>query len=132
MLHNNERTATEEHPLVKTILVVEDEASIGALLIQIILQETSYDVLLVTDGFQALNVIREIMPNLFILDYRLPSMNGIDLYDQLHTVKGLEDTPGIMLSAYLPKHEIEKRSLVALSKPFELDELLDTVEKLLA
>jgi len=72
------------------------------------------------------------MPNLFILDYRLPSMNGIDLYDQLHTVKGLEDTPGIMLSAYLPKHEIEKRSLVALSKPFELDELLDTVEKLLA
>ena len=98
MLYNTERTATEEHPLVKTILVVEDETTIGALLMQIILQETPHQVLLVTDGFQALKVIREIMPNLFILDYRLPSMNGIDLYDQLHTIKGLEHTPKCLLT----------------------------------
>ena len=36
------------------------------------------------------------------------------------------------MSAYMPEEEVAKRKLVSLKKPFELDELLDTVEKLLA
>ena len=132
MLYDQECSLIQEAPLVKMILVVEDDTSIGALLLQVIEQETPYQALLVTDGFQALKLINEIKPHLFLLDYQLPKMNGIDLYDRLHATKELEETPAIMISAYLPKHEIQKRSLIGMRKPFELGELLDTVEQLLA
>ena len=131
MLHDHAHLLAEEPATRKTVLVVEDDTGIGSFLVQAIKQETSYHALLATDAFQALQVINEIRPHLFILDYLLPRMNGIELYDQLRMIQGLEDIPAIMISARLPKHEIEKRSLIGMSKPFELGELLDTIEHLI-
>lgn len=129
------RDKTEQHSKeetsVKTVLVVEDDTGIGTFLVQAILQETSHQAMLVADGFQALKAVSNIKPSLFILDYQLPRMNGIDLYDQLHATKGLEHIPAIVISARLPKHEIEKRKIIAMSKPLELDDFLNTIEKLL-
>jgi DNA-binding response OmpR family regulator len=122
---------SKEGSSVKTVLVVEDDTGIGTFLVQAILQETSHHAMLVADGFQALKAVSNIKPSLFILDYQLPRMNGIDLYDQLHATKGLEHIPAIVISARLPKHEIEKRKIIAMSKPLELDDFLNTIEKLL-
>lgn len=116
----------------KTILVVEDDASIGTLLVQALAQETPYSAMLVTDGIQALNVARSIKPCLFITDYWLPHINGLELYDRLQATKELADTPAIIMSAYLPEQEVRKRKLIGLNKPFDLDEFLEVVEKLLA
>jgi len=116
---------------VRSILVVEDDSDIGLFLVQAILQETPHQALLVTDGFQALKAITNIKPDLFILDYWLPSMNGIDLYDRLHAIEGLEHIPTIMISAQLPKRELQKRAIHSLNKPLELDEFLRLVEHLL-
>ncbi len=74
-------------------------------------------------------VVREIKPDLFLLDYHLPSMDGIELYDHLHATKGLEQIPAILLSANLPRKELEKRKMVGVRKPFELDTLLNTIAK---
>ena len=116
---------------VKTVLVVEDDTGIGNFLVQAILQETPYQAMLVADGFQAIKAVTNIKPSLFILDYQLPRMNGIELYDQLHATKGLEHIPAMVISARLPRHEIEKRKIIAMSKPLELDDFLNTIEKLL-
>ncbi|MFL5691097.1 MAG: response regulator, partial [Ktedonobacteraceae bacterium] len=64
---------------VKTVLVVEDDTGIGNFLVQAILQETPYQAMLVADGFQAIKAVTNIRPSLFILDYQLPRMNGIEL-----------------------------------------------------
>lgn len=119
-------------PFLKTILVVEDDAGIGEFLVQALVQETAHHAHLVTDGFQALEIVKENPPDLFILDYHLPRMTGLDLYDQLHRTAGLEAIPAIIMSASLPKHEVAKRQLIGLHKPLELNELLDVVEALLA
>jgi CheY-like chemotaxis protein len=132
MPHKNEQSFAQEQGTNKTILVVEDDTSIGEFLVQLLVQETPYRALLVTDGFQALDIIRNIKPDLLILDYRLQKMTGVDLYDRLHTMTGLEHIPGIIISANLPKDELQKRTLVGISKPFELSDLLGTVDKLLA
>ncbi len=132
MSHDKEQLPAGENALVKTVLVVEDDAGIGGFIVQAILQETSHQAMLVIDGFQALRAVTNIKPSLFILDYQLPRMNGIELYDQLHTIKGFENIPAIMMSARLPKNEIEKRKIVGMSKPLELDDLLLTIESLLA
>jgi DNA-binding response OmpR family regulator len=131
MFHEKEQF-WEQGPIgEKLILVVEDDEAIGALLIQFLAQETCYQALWVANSFEALNVVREIKPDLFILDYQLPVMNGIQLYDQLHVISQLENVPAILLSARLPRYEVEKRSLIGLGKPFELDDLLETINKAL-
>jgi DNA-binding NtrC family response regulator len=116
---------------VKSILVVEDDSDIGLFLIQAISQETPHQALLVTDGFQALKAITNLKPDLFILDYWLPSMNGLELYDKIHATNGLEHIPTIMISAQLPKRELQKRAIHSLNKPLELDEFLRLIERLL-
>ena len=58
-------------------------------------------------------------------------MNGIQLYDSLHVISRLENVPAILLSSRLPRREVEKRSLIGMGKPFDLDELLETVNKAL-
>ena len=118
-------------PTTKTILIVEDDDNIGTFLVEALSQETPYRAMLVTNGFQALEAASNIKPSLCITDYRLPIMDGLELYDRLHSTEGLKNTPVIIMSAYLPEQEIKKRHLVSLSKPFELDDLLNTVQKLL-
>jgi CheY-like chemotaxis protein len=86
---------------------------------------------LVANGFAALRAVSDIKPNLFLLDYQLPRMNGIELYDQLHAQKGLEDVPAIMMSASLPKHAIGKRQIINIDKPIELEALLHAIQSLL-
>ena len=126
------QASSEDHINVKTILVVEDDEDIGSFIVEALLQETSHQALLVPTGSKALETVKTIKPNLFVLDYLLPRMNGIDLYDQLHGTKELEHIPAIMMSANLPASEARKRKITCLKKPFELDELLQTIEKLIA
>jgi CheY-like chemotaxis protein len=113
------------------VLIVEDDESIGYVLVQVLAQETSYHALLVTTGQEALQVVRAIRPHLFLLDYRLPGMNGIELYDHLQRLEGRAGIPVIMLSATLPSQEIVHRHIVGLPKPVDLDELLQTIENLI-
>ncbi len=133
MSHDQEPSSQEErkNSSVKTILVVEDDTDIGSFLVQAISQETHYQAMLVTDGFEALRVMANIKPNLLILDYQLPSMNGIELYDRIQETKTLEHLPAILISAWLPKQEIAKREIVGMAKPLELDEFLGAIDKLL-
>jgi CheY-like chemotaxis protein len=81
---------------------------------------------------QALQVARSIKPDLFILNYHLPEINGIELYDQLHMIKGLKHVPAIMVSVDLPEQEVEQRKIVGLKKPFEMNELLDAIQRALS
>jgi len=116
----------------KLIFIVEDDDIMVEFLVAVISDETPYQVLAVHNGYEALEAVKEIKPHLFLLDYLLPGMNGLDLYDQLYAREEVADTPTIMYSTVLPTQEVEKRHITAFCKPFDLDELLSTIEVLLA
>jgi len=120
------------HGETYTILVVEADAEIGSLLLEALSQKTSYQMILLTHSLQALEVARGIKPDLFILNYHLPQVNRIELYDRLHAIKGLKHVPTIMVAADLPEEEMKQRKIVSLKKPFEMDELLDAIQRVLA
>jgi CheY-like chemotaxis protein len=122
----------EKHIPVKSILLVEDDESIGEVLVQAITQETSYIVTLARNGQDALKSVEQIKPQLLILDYQLPRMNGLELYDRLHDMQELQDVPTIMISARLPRQELKKRQITAMNKPIDLDDFLQTIEQFLA
>ena len=117
---------------IKTILLVEDDTAIAELLVQMISQETHYQVFTVPDGPQALDLVKNIKPGLLILDYWLPSTHGIELYDRLHHTEGLEEVPAIMLSVNAPVREIDQRHMTYIKKPFDMPKLLDTIHRLIA
>ena len=113
----------------KAILVVEDDASIGEIIALTLSEETSLQVYLASNGQEALKILREVVPAIFLLDYQLPSMTGLQLYDYLHTLPEFAEIPTIMMSANLPWRELEKRHILGLQKPFEIDELIEIVER---
>jgi len=121
-----------KYAAMKTILIVEDDAAVGELLVQLISQETPHRAILVADSSRAFNIIEHLKPDLFLLDYHLPGMTGIELYDRLHATDGLEHTPAILLTAGVLEHDFRRRKLVGMSKPVELNKLLDLIEELLA
>ena len=78
---SQEQPVASDLDTIKTILIVEDDAFIGEFLERAISEETPYKPLVVSDGFEALKVTYDLKPNLFLLDYQLPRMDGIELYD---------------------------------------------------
>ncbi len=131
-MSDTQKSLTREnaHITQKLVLVVEDDEAIAEMLVQTVQEETPHRVLFTADTIRALQIVQETKPDLLMLNYHLPAMTGIELYDKIAQRWG--DIPTIMLSANLPQNEVVRRNIVGMHKPFELDELLDTIENLLA
>jgi CheY-like chemotaxis protein len=123
-----ERPKGEE---LKLILVVEDDEVHASMLNQIFTQETPYHVYCTSDSQTAWEFLQEVRPHLIVLDYLLPEMNGLELYDRIRANNEFQTIPVLMISAALPSHEVEQRGIISLQKPFEIDELLDTARDLI-
>lgn len=119
-------------PRGSTILIVEDNADIGEFLQQLIEEETPYTSAVVANGFQALEKASQINPCLLMLDYRLPGINGIELYDRLQQREEINGVPAIMMSATLPMTELEWRGIHPLRKPMEIGHVIRMITHALA
>lgn len=107
-------------PQNTTILIVEDDADIGQFLQQLIEEETPYSTILISNGREALEKAPEIRPCLLLLDYRLPGINGLELYDRLQEHSETRGLPAIMMSATLPIDELVRRGIHPLRKPMDI------------
>ena len=123
------------HLLTRThtslILIVEDDLATGEVLTLAISQETNYRPQLTTTGREALQFVQQIKPDLIILDYRLPDMTGLTLYDRFQSIEALKAIPVILMSAARGFDEIGLRDITLIDKPFDLDYFLKTIERLL-
>ncbi|MBD8506617.1 MULTISPECIES: MtrAB system response regulator MtrA [Lolliginicoccus] len=77
------------------ILVVDDDAALAEML-TIVLRGEGFEPYVVGDGTQALSAVRDIRPDLVLLDLMLPGMNGIDVCRVLRADSGV---PIVMLTA---------------------------------
>ena len=77
------------------ILVVDDDPSLAEML-TIVLRGEGFDTVVIGDGTQALTAVRELRPDLVLLDLMLPGMNGIDVCRVLRADSGV---PIVMLTA---------------------------------
>ncbi len=118
----------------KTILVVEDEEKIAAVLASQF-RLAGYDVHTETHGRPALRYAVEHEPDLAILDLRLPDMDGYDLCKALRTVYSPWNLPVLMLTALnQPIDQLRGFAHGAnayMTKPFELTEVVETAAQLL-
>ncbi len=98
---------------------------------QTLTEENIYNPILATSGAQALELANEIVPDLLLLDYHLPTMNGLELYDTLQNAPQFSNIPTILITAGVLQHDIGNRHIVGMSKPVDINKLLDIISELL-
>ena len=113
--------------LVRTILVVERDSSHGESVTQHFLCKPHHYTKLVTSAAAALNFVKHIKPDLFLLAYHLPDIDGLALYDLLHETQELASIPAIIFGVPLPTQAlavVKTQRLVLLSTPIDLEGVL--------
>lgn len=120
---------------MSTILLAEDDPDIRRLIADK-LQATGFAVLEAGDGLAALAAARRAVPDLVLLDMRMPLLNGLDVCRELRTDPHTADIPIIMVTAHSQSPDIEQAYAAGatdyLVKPFSPRELVRRVEAALA
>ena len=89
------------------ILVVDDEASVCDLL-KDFLTLKGYEVLTASDGYTAINKIKEVCPYLVLLDIVMPGISGMEV---LKEIKKLSPKTGVIMITAVPDQEIITESI---------------------
>ena len=109
------------------ILVVDDDTSLSEML-TIVLRNEGFETAVIADGSQALTAVRELRPDLVLLDLMLPGMNGIDVCRVLRSDSGV---PIVMLTAKTDTVDVvlglESGADDYIMKPFKPKELVARV-----
>jgi two-component system, OmpR family, phosphate regulon response regulator PhoB len=113
------------------ILVVEDEPSIQEL-IAVNLEHAGHRVLRAADVPEAQALVREVLPDLVLLDWMLPGTSGLNFARQLRTDQRTKDIPIIMLTARAQEQDtiagLEGGADDYVTKPFSPRELLARIK----
>jgi len=115
-----------------TILIVEDDTDLGEFLQQAINEETPYTTAVVADGPHALEKAQQVHPCLLLLDYRLPGMTGLEIYDRLQDMEGTRGVPTIMMRAIPPTEELQRRGIYQLRQPKDTGNVIRMITHALA
>lgn len=116
------------------ILVAEDERDIRDL-IAFTLRFAGFDVVAVGNGAEALEAAPQEMPDLILMDVRMPRMTGYEACEQMKKDERIKHIPVVFLSAKGQESEIQTGLDAGASeyllKPFMPNELVDRVKQLL-
>ncbi len=111
------------------ILAVDDDDSIRDI-VQIVLEDGGYGVVLARDGAEALEMLKVMQPELILLDMRMPRVNGWEFAEQYGKFPG-PHAPIIVMTAgrdaKMAASDIGAKC--HLDKPFDVDDLLHVVEE---
>jgi CheY-like chemotaxis protein len=117
------------------ILIAEDEPDIREL-VAFTLRFSGHEVTATSNGEEALNLASQIIPDIIIMDVRMPRMTGYDACRAMKTDMALKDIPVIFLSAKGQDSEIQTGLDAGaeeyLLKPFAPFQLAERVKVILA
>jgi len=105
-------------------------------LLRLMLVRSGYEVIEAVDGYDALEKLRTILPDLIVLDVMMPGLNGFDVCTNIRDGQATSRIPVIMLSAKTDTASISQGLEVGatkyLTKPVSPDELTRQVADILA
>ncbi len=118
----------------KRVLICDDDPVILRLL-EVNLELEGYEVLTAHHGEEALEIANRELPDLVILDIMMPRLDGYQTCERLKNADETKDIPVVFLSAKAQASDIEKGKTYGvadyLTKPFDPDTLVETIERLL-
>jgi two-component system, OmpR family, alkaline phosphatase synthesis response regulator PhoP len=112
------------------VLIIEDEPNI-VLSLEFLLEREGYETATAADGERGLALVRELRPDMVLLDIMMPRLNGYQVCQAIKADPNLAQIPVVILSA--KGQEVEKLKGLALgasayiTKPFGNQEVLEAV-----
>ena len=112
------------------ILIVDDQFGIRILLNEV-LQKEGYDTFQAANGLQALEILNDHVPDLVLLDMKIPGMDGIEILKRMKVLQ--PDIKVIIMTAYgeldMIQEAMDLGALTHFAKPFDIDDIRKAVEK---
>ena len=117
---------------MESILIVDDNKDLQFLLSGI-LTKKGYKTIIANNGFEAIKLVNKSIPNLVLLDLKLPEMDGIEVLQELMKID--KELLVIMITAYGDvSHSVKAMKLGAydyITKPLDYEEIIITIRKAL-
>ena len=120
----------------RKVLVVDDDPEIVELIVDVLQRDGRFDVKTATSGYDAGVITQEFRPDLMILDYMLPDVNGNIVCKTIRQNDVFEHMRIVIVSGVINQDEIDELLTVGadafMKKPFSIDDLVSKMTELLA
>ncbi len=115
----------------RKVMVIDDNPEILDM-VETILVKNNFEVKRVMSGFDAGFLLARWTPDLVLLDFLMPDLDGFELCRRIKTDKTTQDIPVIAVSALTAPNDVEKIKKAGaddyLSKPFKSQDLIGKIE----
>lgn len=111
----------------KTILSVDDNLDIVEYLVSIF-RERGYAAYGATSGEEAMEILRQVKPDLITLDLEMPEEWGPKFHQRFSGMPQFKDIPVVVISGLPGIHRAIRKAVATLSKPFKPEDVLEVVE----
>jgi two-component system cell cycle response regulator DivK len=116
----------------KTVLIVEDN-ELNMKLFHDLLEAHGYATLMTRNGIDALDLARQHMPDLILMDIQLPEISGLDVTKWIKDDPKLKSIPVVAVTAFAMKGDEERiregGCEAYLSKPISIGKFIETVRQ---
>jgi len=120
---------------MKTVLYIEDVEVNIKLVENILSLRKNIRLLSATRALDGIEIAKSEIPDLILMDIRLPDMDGLTAFKKLQLIKEVKNIPVIALTANALEDEAQNALKLGfknyLTKPLNIEEFLKTVDKLL-
>lgn len=119
---------------MRKALVIEDNVEIRENIVEV-LELAGFRVFVANDGNEGLQVAADMGPDVILCDIMMPGLNGYEVIRELRANSATSKIPFIYVTASTEKSEVIRAMRLGadgyVRKPFEVSELMDTIESLL-
>jgi CheY-like chemotaxis protein len=99
------------------------------------LESQGFDVLAATDGEQAVQMTRDEVPDLVLMDIQLPKLSGFEATRRIRQRYALANIPIVAVTGFAMEQDSATAYAVGcnayVTKPYDMDELLGTIRRFL-
>ncbi|MDD4894368.1 MAG: response regulator [Candidatus Omnitrophica bacterium] len=118
----------------KKILIIDDEENFCNLVKKNIEKTGEFEVYTATNGNTGIRLVRELKPDLVLLDIVMPDVDGGDVVSMIRDDKSIQDTPVVFLTAIVREEESScqpsfTRGYALLAKTVTVGELIACIRK---
>jgi DNA-binding response OmpR family regulator len=125
----------DSFPRQRPLVMVADDDTEIAILVEILLQREGYDVVTAMNGGEALEMIERKRPDVVVLDIMMPNLNGYEVVQRIRGNKATRFLPVLLLSARAGaldrKYGIRMGADDYILKPFKAEDLLARIASVL-
>jgi len=112
--------------MAKKIFVIDDD-SVVVKYLETLLQDNGYETLSAADGTEALELLKETIPDLITLDLQMHKQWGPQFFRTISKNARYKDIPVIVISGLARPDLAIRKAVATLAKPFDPEELLKIV-----